>query len=80
MTITKTLSKYLGKTLAKRKKMQVDLVTPKIPAAHDLRIVQPIAYAMPTYFTKCSMSSLPGRYIFTPPWNTYYMLQILGSF
>lgn len=46
--------------------MQVDLITPNIPAAHDLTVVQPTAYTMPTYFTKCSVSSLLGQYAFTP--------------
>lgn len=41
--------------------MQADLVTLNIPATRDLRVVQPIAYAMPTYFTKCSMSSSPWQ-------------------
>jgi len=45
--------------------MQADGVTLDIPAAHDLRVVQPVACAMPTYFTKCSVSSLLGQYIFT---------------
>lgn len=46
--------------------MQVDLITHNIPAACDLRVVQPTAYAVPTYFPKCSVSSLLGQYIFTP--------------
>lgn len=37
--------------------MQGDLVTPNIPTAHDLRVVQPKAYTMPTYFIKCNVSS-----------------------
>lgn len=53
------------KDFGMRKKMQAEEVTLNIPAAHDLRVVQPTACAMPTYFTKSSVSSLLGRYIFT---------------
>lgn len=37
------------KDFGKRKTMQVDLITPNIPAAHDLRVVQLTAYAMRTF-------------------------------
>lgn len=80
MIITETLSKYLGKTLAKGRRCKWIWLHPIF--------LQPVIWQLYSpQLMQCPLTSLnavcPLYLVDTsshPPWNTYHMLQILGSF